>query len=228
MGKKSVLDISIRSYGPSPGSHSHDHFQVLWSLDGSLELEIEGKGTGLPAGTGVVIAPNERHDFESHNGNRCLVLNTADPDWAARQRFPLSAKATDHLARFISEAISGQLPISQEYGTLLLAQSWGNAPALCRARREIDWLQLTQWVKDHLSNPLTAMDLAARAYLSESQFRARCLAVIGCSPMQWVRRLRWEQAQVLRARGMSVADVARRVGYDSPSAMTAAMPPMSD
>ena len=223
MGKIFTPAFSVMSYGPSPGSHLHDYFQILWSLNGSLELEIEGKGTNLRAGTGIVIAPNERHDFESHDANRCLVLNTADSNWAGRQRLPHSLQAIDHLARFISEAISAQLPISLEISTQLLAQTWGNATAPTRARRQIEWLQLMQWAKDRLANSLTVVDLAERVCLSESQFRARCYAEVGCSPLHWLREIRREHACVLRARGMSVADVARRVGYDSPSAMTAAM-----
>ena len=36
--------LSLRRYGPSPGRHSHNHFQVLFGLEGALELEIEGRG----------------------------------------------------------------------------------------------------------------------------------------------------------------------------------------
>ena len=211
------------TYGPSPGSHSHDHFQVLWSLQGNLELEIEGKGVNLSAGTGIIIAPDERHNFESHNANRCLVLNTKDAGWAARPRVPCSIDAIDHLARYIQVAISSNLPISYELSSLLLAQTWGNSTARRRFRRPIDWGQLTNWVKSQLSTPLTAMHLAEQVNLSESQFRARCYAELGYSPMQWLRRLRYDQARVLRAKGMSVADIARHVGYDSPSALTAAI-----
>lgn len=215
--------LSVRSYGPAHGSHAHDHFQILWSLKGMLELEIDGSNTLLKAGDGIVIAPGERHDFESRAGNRCLVLDTADPDWAARRRTPQLAHATDHLARFLSEAMYGDIPLAREYGAYLLAQSWGDAPAPRRARRDIDWPRLTRWIRARLAQPLTAAQLATEANLSGSQFRARCIAVTGSSPMQWVRRLRLEQARALRAQGMSVALAARRVGYDSPAALTAAM-----
>lgn len=216
-------EISIRSYGPSPGSHAHDYFQILWCLNGSLELEIEGRASNLASGTGIVIAPNERHDFESHEVNRCLVLNTADLDWAARQRSPASAKAMNYLAHFIAESISSKLPISIEYTNLLFAQSWGSAPESSRVGRQIDWVGLTQWAKERLAGPLMVRDLADRVCLSESQFRARCIAALGCTPMQWLRQLRHDQAQLLRARGMSIAEVAKRVGYNSPSALTAAI-----
>ena len=42
--------LSVRQYGASPGSHSHDHFQVLVGLEGALELEVAGRGWRIDAG----------------------------------------------------------------------------------------------------------------------------------------------------------------------------------
>jgi AraC-like DNA-binding protein len=61
------------------------------------------------------------------------------------------------------------------------------------------------------------------AHLSESQFRARCLQEMGLTPMQWIRQLRLTKAQLLREAGISVAVISARVGYETPSALTAAM-----
>jgi AraC-like DNA-binding protein/mannose-6-phosphate isomerase-like protein (cupin superfamily) len=223
MAKHAPPKWSVRSYGSSPGSHAHDHFQVLWGLDGCLALEVEGKGATIAAGSGLVIAPNERHDFESKYGSRCLVLDATDAGWAARERMPQFAHATNLFARFISEAIENQLPVDPHHAALLFAQTWSALPPARRVRREIDWPELARWVESRLASPLAAADLAARACLGESQFRARCFEAQGCSPMQWVRRLRLERARLLRAAGMSVADAAARTGYDSPSALTAAL-----
>jgi AraC-like DNA-binding protein len=41
--------------------------------------------------------------------------------------------------------------------------------------------------------------------------------------MQWVRALRLARARALRASGVAVAVAARLTGYESPSALTAAM-----
>lgn len=216
---------SIRHYGPAPGSHAHDHFQILWGLNGDLELEIDGHGARVAAGGGVVIAPRERHDFESTGGSRCLVLDSPDIGWSMRERKPQWAGVTDHLARFIAQAIERRLPLDPHQGALLFVQSWAAAQteAARRARRAIDWAALGQWVRSRLADPLTLGDLASRVCLSESQFRARCVERHACSPMQWLRRQRLEEASLLRARGLSVAEAARLTGYDSPSALTAAM-----
>lgn len=223
MLKRNASNWSIRSYGPAPGSHAHEHFQVLWGLAGNLELEVEGKGAKLGAGQGLVIAPGERHDFESLHGSRCLILDSPDLGWSSRERLPQFAKASNLLARYIAEAIEQQIPFDAGQAAFLLAQSWGRMSKMPRVRRDIDWQELSYWVKAHLSQPLSVGILAERACLSESQFRARCVEALGCGPMQWIRRLRLEQAQRLRLQGMSVAEVANQSGYESPSALTAAM-----
>lgn len=223
MPKRDATHWSIRTYGPSPGSHTHDHFQVLWGLEGSLELEVEGKGARVGAGQGLVITPGDKHDFESLHGSRCLILDSPDLGWSSRECLPQFAKVSNLLTHYIAEAIEQKVPFDAGQAAFLLAQSWGPTSQMTRVRRDIDWQGVSLWVKDHLSRPLSVGDLAERACLSESQFRARCVEALGCSPMQWIRRLRLEQAQHLRRQGMSVAAVANQTGYDSPSALTAAL-----
>jgi AraC-like DNA-binding protein len=215
--------LSVRDYGAAPGTHVHEHFQVLWTLQGTLELEVEGRGTALASGEATLLHPGERHDFESRQGSRCLVLDTCDPAWGRRPARPRNAEASHHLAMYLALSLRGGTYALPELGGLLLAQAWGAMPAPHRARRDVDWAGLTRWLMDRLAQPLTAAALAEQALLSESQFRQRCLEALGCSPMQWVRALRLERARALRAGGMSVAEIARRTGYRSPSALRVAL-----
>jgi len=217
--------FSLRHYGPSRGSHVHAHVQVLWTLEGALELEVEGRGQRLAAGQGLLIPPGELHDFEAPQGSRCLVLDTAELAWLQRAWRPQHAQPVDHLARFLAASLEQGLPVSQALGAQLLAQAWGpgEVRAVLRGGRTIDWVDLRRWVQTRLAAPLTVADLAGRAGLGETQFRARCLSVTGLTPMQWLRAQRLDRARALRAAGLPVALVAQRVGYDSPSALTAAL-----
>ena len=86
-----------------------------------------------------------------------------------------------------------------------------------------DHFQLIWPLQGCLDQKLRAAELAGLVHLSESQFRARCLEELGLTPMQWLRQLRLNRAQQLREAGMQVADISARVGYDTPSALTAAM-----
>lgn len=227
--------LSLRRYGASPGSHSHAHFQILLGLSGALELEVEGRGLRVGPGGGCVIAPGDRHDFASARGSLCLVLDSSHPDWArcATQRAghhtspPAPALP---LARYLATALQHGRPLAQAHGPELLREAWlagrvdtGAAPAGHARRRSIDWAALEQWAAQQWHSPLTVADLAQRVHLSPSQFAVRCRDDRGVSAMAWLRGLRLEQARLLRDSGLAVADVARRTGYRSPSALTAAL-----
>lgn len=224
--------LSLRQYGASPGSHSHEHFQILLGLSGALDLEVDGRGVRVAPGAGCVIAPGDRHDFESSRGSVCLVLDSAHPDWAQcanpRRTTTLSADALP-LARYLASALQQGRPLAQTHGPALLLEAWlGDAhphiPQLnTERRRAIDWLALQQWAAQQWHRDLTVADLAARVHLSPSQFAARCREDQGQSAMAWLRSQRQAQARMLRGTGMAVAEVARRTGYRSPSALTAAL-----
>ncbi len=224
--------LSLRHYGASPGSHSHDHFQILLGLSGALDLEVAGHGMRVSPGGGCVIAPGDRHDFESSRGSVCLVLDSARPGWAhctgPRHRATPPADALP-LARYLASALQQSRPLAQAHGPALLLEAWltstrpdASAPGPTR-RRAIDWPALQQWAAQQWHRELTVADLAAQVYLSPSQFAARCRDENGVGAIAWLRGLRLAQARVLRNAGMAVAEVARRTGYRSPSALTAAL-----
>ena len=218
--------LSLRHYGASPGSHSHGHFQVLLGLSGTLELEVDGRGQRVASGGGCVIEPGARHDFASPQGSQCLVLDSADPGWARCMALAPGAHHTLPLARYLALALQQGSALAQQHGPALLLEAWqaGHTfnPSVQR-RRPIDWNALHAWAAAHWHRPLQAADLAAQVHLSPAQFADRCRAEQGLAPMAWLRSLRLEQAQWLRGQGLPVAEVARRTGYRSPSALTAAL-----
>jgi AraC-like DNA-binding protein len=215
--------LSLRSYGASPGSHSHDHFQVLVGLDGVLELEVEGRGSRVAAGDGFLVQPGNRHDFESAAGSRCLVLDTAVGLWSLCDTAPRQAAQVGSLARYLAQALLQHQPLGTLHGPSLLLEAWGPAVQRAPARRRIDWPALQAWAQARLDQPLTVADLADRVHLSPSQFALRCHEAHGVSVMQWLRAQRLARARQLRDLGLPVAEVARRAGYRSPSALTAAL-----
>lgn len=221
--------LNLRRYGASPGSHAHEHYQVLWGWDGALELDVEGRGVRMTAGLVAVIPPGARHDFWAARHERaparCFVLDTAE---SALE--PLAGRVWStgpgliHLLRYFDSR--GAEPLPAAAIELLSASLWA-APAAARALpsagRHIDWVRLQAWVDTHLDAPLDVATLAAQVHLSPSQFAARCVAERGLPPLAWLRARRLVAARSLRNRGVPVAEVAARCGYRSPSALTAAM-----
>ncbi len=215
--------LSLRHYGAAHGSHAHDHFQVLVGVAGVLELEVEGRGRRVGAGDGLVVAPGERHDFESAGGSRCLVLDTREPLWAQCGALPYRPGRVPPLAQFLAQALAEGSGVARLHGPALLLDAWHAPSAAPRPRRRIDWDALSAWVQARLHEPLTVRELAARVCLSTSQFALRCHEAQGVGPQEWLRRQRLAQARRLRDLGLAVGEVARRTGYRSPSALTAAL-----
>ncbi|MCU0941454.1 MAG: AraC family transcriptional regulator [Hydrogenophaga sp.] len=223
MGSAAHDHLSVRAYGASPGSHDHDHFQILIGLDGVLDLEVAGRGRRIAAGDGAVVPPGERHDFESKAGARCLVLDSRAPEWAAA--VPSASPAAAALARYLAEACAQRLPRAQSLGASLLIEAWQPASTSPRRpQRAIDWTSLADWARARWAHGhVEVADLAGQVHLSPAQLAARCRAELGQSTQRWLRGMQLDQARALRAQGMSVADAARQSGYRSPSALTAAL-----
>lgn len=215
--------LDVRTYTQAHGSHAHAHFQILVGLDGVLELEIEGRGLRVEPGGGCVVAPGERHDFESLGGARCLVLDSTYSGWA--DATPAPGEPTAALAQYLAEAWEKGLPRARALGPALLFESWRPPfEEAVRPHRPIDWSFLAQWARDRwIETRVVTADLAAVVHLSPTQFAARCRKELGQSVQQWLRGLQLDHAQAQRARGFSVAEAARRGGYRSPSAYTAAL-----
>jgi AraC-like DNA-binding protein len=220
----SVADsLSVRAYGASHGSHTHPHFQILLGLEGALALEVDGRGQRIGAGDGIVIAPEVRHDFEAREGARCLVLDTTHPGW--ERAIGCSTRPGDllPLAHFLAHATEAARPQARLLGPTLLLEAWLPAFVPNRVRRSIDWEQLSAWAQARAPRTITAGELAGQVHLSAAQFASRCQQELGQSPMQWLRRQRLVQARALITAGTSVNETARRMGYRSPSALTAAL-----
>jgi AraC-like DNA-binding protein len=215
--------LSLRTYGASHGSHAHDHFQALVGLEGVLELEVEGRGRRIAAGDACLVAAGDRHDFESRHGSRCLVLDSRQALWARCGAQPARPQQLAPLANYLAQALLDGPSLAGTHGPALLLEAWRPRAAPAPAGRRIDWDGLAAWTQARMDIPLTVADLAARAFLSTSQFASRCLDAQGLSPMQWLRLQRLARARQLRDAGMPVAEVARRTGYRSPSALTAAL-----
>jgi AraC family transcriptional activator FtrA len=70
------------------------------------------------------------------------------------------------------------------------------------------------WVQEHLDDPVTVEDLAARSAMSPRTFARRFLAATGTTPYQWLLAQRVQLAQrLLEVSDLSVESVARESGF---------------
>jgi AraC family transcriptional regulator len=79
-----------------------------------------------------------------------------------------------------------------------------------------------QAVEAHLSEPLSAQDLASDAGYSLYHYAHVFRAFVGEPPGVYIRRRRMERAAVFLRSGMSVTDTALAVGFETPSGFSRA------
>jgi transcriptional regulator GlxA family with amidase domain len=75
---------------------------------------------------------------------------------------------------------------------------------------------LIDWAQEHLDEPLTVPDLAARAHMSPRTFARRFRAVTGTTPHRWLLDQRLQLAErLLESTDLTVEAVAGRAGFGS-------------
>lgn len=80
--------------------------------------------------------------------------------------------------------------------------------------RSSDLRRADEWIREHLEHGVRVADVAKAVHMSARTFARRVKEASGLSPVQYVQRVRAEQAvRLLKTTDLSVAAVARRVGY---------------
>ena len=75
----------------------------------------------------------------------------------------------------------------------------------------------------HIADNISIKDIAAQCYLSEDGFIRRFSKVVGSTPYAYLKNLRVRTALCLRENGMSLSDIADKVGYSDASSLAHAM-----
>ena len=78
--------------------------------------------------------------------------------------------------------------------------------------------KVVTWLKQHYTENVPMDELAARAHMSPSTFRQHFRAVVGMSPLQYLKNLRLLDArQLMLNERLDAGSAATRVGYESAS-----------
>ena len=90
-----------------------------------------------------------------------------------------------------------------QFSPVLSAQSHADAP----------FAALIEWIRENLAGALEVPKLAARVSMSERTFLRNFTSSIGVTPARFVETLRLDQTRVYLAAGMSLKEIAEKVGY---------------
>ncbi len=226
--------VHLRSYSPCACAHSHPHHQLVLSLDGSLELEIEGQGGRVAALTGVLVPEGERHTFCSEGENRFLVIDVPRslPEdlelggwvdrWSRGRFFPVPRPARRLAGLLADGLLRERLPPA-------CLRAW--AALLLRAAAATDTLGKPEPVRRALSfigatalGSVGVLDVARAAGVSPGHLHALFRSHVGTTPRELLLATRLDRARVLLAEtSLPIAEVALCCGFADQATLTHAM-----
>ncbi|SDB57171.1 transcriptional regulator FtrA [Pseudomonas sp. NFACC13-1] len=95
------------------------------------------------------------------------------------------------------------------------------APVSKSPRNELT--RILQWLREHLDQPLSVGDMAARVAMSERTFLRRFVETTGLPPKTWLQQERLNRArELLESTDQSMAGIAQACGYRSVESFRAA------
>jgi AraC-like DNA-binding protein len=200
---------SVRRYSGEHSAHAHDHAQVLYALQGRMELEVNGRAAFVDAACGMVIPAGVLHGFVATPASRLFVIDAPAQHSLSRVRRFAVPPAWRGVPQALHGAAARLAEVLQAPGVL--------------ARRGLDVARLTRQVQAALHQDWPTARLAGLCHLSPQRFHARLLELTGHTPQAWLRGLRLDQAQALLARGLPLETVALSCGYASASALAYAL-----
>lgn len=223
----SVIDSAFRSHVPNG---RHDYYLMLL-IRGSLNAMSGEKEFMLSEGDLIIYPPDVAYGYRKDSEERMIYLwahftgSEAEKALLARSLQPgcVCHVRDTELLEADFEAIQ-RLFITRpafflEEAALQMELLLTHAARLLSASREEDPLDRIQASLNHLNRhyaePLRLETLASMEYLSPSRYSALFRRMTGRSPQQYLIELRLKNArELLLSTNLSVAEVARSVGYD--------------
>ncbi len=219
-------------FGDTVGPAVWPHHDLIMITDGSARFIAGGSEFLLQDGDGLLIPPGNRFEGSPSTAEvdvRAVHFSGYRSAFAdsslMRRRRPCvvvgllrSPVLRDYCVRLYAlhsaETIAAKVEQAAILTVLLanLEQELLAAPADPVARERLH--ALLKWAEEEFSGGVQVADLAARAALSESHFRASFKAIYGVTPATALRDIRMREARrLLHHTPYSIAEISRMVGY---------------
>ena len=220
--------------------HAHDYHQLVLSLSGRAEFEVDGCGGEVCRMRACLVPGDAEHQFAGMGDNRMLILDLDERDTSPEDlsllaelfespRYPtldadfqsLLSYAGAELARYGSDP-----HLARALGGVLLRalhlRLFGEHGRSAMAGLDIG--RLDAYIVEHLARRITVIELAQVACLSPSHFHAQFKDSVGLTPHQYLLKTRLDHAaRLLRESPLPLVRIAEECGFSSQSALTTAM-----
>lgn len=211
--------------------HCHSRYEVLFVLEGSIKLNVEGAHILLEKNAGIVIEPLKYHVVTGNNTAYHRLVISFEQDFIPlqiRQRF-LENIRQNYV--FFSEKLA---ELFRKYSVVLERKNSVYAPLLDAilteaiyslalderihaenpdSRRTEKLKQIISIIDENLDKEILLEDIAARMYMSESAVCHLFKEEMNISLKQYILQKKMTYAKSLLNRGVSPGDAAVACGY---------------
>jgi AraC-like DNA-binding protein len=226
------LAVTARSYpaGFTGDEHCHPRAQFLHAISGVMRTEAANSVFVIPPDRGLWIPPGTTHRVHARSVVEMRTIYLAPAAIGALPQSCCVMITTPLLRQLILAALEEPVEYEEEgRGGLIFKLMLNELARLRRTPLGVPMprgKRLKSACEVLLADPASTIGLetlAREAGASPRTLAREFAAETGLSFTAWRTRLRLSEASAQLAEGRSVAEVARRCGYGSPSAFTAMM-----
>ena len=210
-----------------------DNFLILITLDGDGVLKLENDTFTLSRGMIAVIPPNIPHSYftapdsvwtfygihivNNHAGH---IISRLIKENSTCYFHNNTSSVADSLEHIMSVSRSGKYKITHELSKLIsdFIHDLFTTNSGASFKSESLFEKAVEYIELNYSTEIDIDELSTRFFTSTSHFIRMFKAVCGITPYQYIENYRMLQArQLLCHTKLSVADIAKKVGYKNTS-----------
>ena len=226
--------------------HWHEYLEILLILSDGTEGVVEGQRVRFRRGELLLFPPYCLHCIycdQPEGADVCLIqcwenflLDTAYTSVAGTKKqfmrcfLPFLNPSLTQIAEFfMTAAVMGDTSTAKHWIRMLadMICRYGDAEQISAPRgtdyghdlrSKEDMIAVCRYISDHIRDKLTVPELASRAGYSVSHFSRIFHKNIGCSPGEYITRVKVREAQMLLCSSrQSVTEVAYCLNFSNPN-----------
>ncbi|WP_410514326.1 AraC family transcriptional regulator [Paenibacillus sp. BR2-3] len=207
-----------RTYSTVVETHSHSYGQLLFPLQGSMNLQTPSQNLQLQTGRCLYLPPTCSHSFHSQGDNQFLVLDIPQVYMPAGPEGRVQAAVCmqmDDQWRALSDLLLQEAasPSSSTALIHLIHYVCGKLPIVSYTSIE--------YIHQHYMEELTIESLASLEHYHPNYYAAWFKKTTGVTPSSYILDLRMKAAKLLlRNTSRSISYISQEVGYEYAASFT--------